>query len=363
MFKVKEPDDYIHRHIHRVMNANDDGKMDSNKRPHNTDIQIPEAVTTNNLIGEALSMLKGKSTHRRRAATAALYYGEAYMQGIPTDEANQAARSTSDCYSKWWLQKRFVNHHNGEDGNYLSDADVPSHRSLKDSLGNSCVSNDSSSNPIAIQTIGRKRNAGATEYAENFRLKRPKDDCSLSSQPAVVSDISANEITSCSQVGDDIQSCSYPNRDTATSIPRDILINGGSHLKRIVKDAKLAFLHSLKKAQGCTNDETFQKQLGNLYDLFKQKNSDLRSKTESLKGVWLIMSNPNYQECLGRTGRGDFIYTLGRMSFDMFRPAGLRCSIQGIFNPIAEVRHRVPSKLRSILKKQLKKGDPIQTYK
>jgi len=346
------------------MNANDDGKMVSSKRPHDTDLPIPEAVTTYNLIGEAVEMpwLKGKSTHRR-AATAALYYGEAYMQGIPTDEADQAARSTSDCYTKWWLQKRFVNHHNGEDGNYLSDADVPSHRSLKDSLGNSFASNDSSSNPIEIQTIGRKRNAGAEEYGENFRFKRSKDDCSLPSQPAVVSDLSANEISSCSQVGDNIQRCSYPNRDTTTSIPRDILINDGSHFKRIVKDAKLAFLHSLKKAQGCTNDETFQKQLGNLYDLFKQKNSDLRSKTESLKGVWLIMSNPNYQECLGRTRRGDFIYTLGRMSFDMFRPAGLRCSIQGIFNPIAEVRHRVPSKLRSILKKQLKKGDPIQTYK
>jgi hypothetical protein len=31
---------------------------------------------------------------------------------------------------------------------------------------------------------------------------------------------------------------------------------------------------------------------------------------------------------------GEFLYTLGRMTFDMFRPGGLVCGIQGTFNPI-----------------------------
>ncbi|KAL7545434.1 hypothetical protein ACHAWF_008780 [Thalassiosira exigua] len=71
-----------------------------------------------------------------------------------------------------------------------------------------------------------------------------------------------------------------------------------------------------------------------------------------LEGYWLNVSRPTYVECLGRNPEGDPLYTLGRMSFDMFRPGGLVCSVQSTHNAIRivgereELPHFVPKSLR-----------------
>jgi hypothetical protein len=57
------------------------------------------------------------------------------------------------------------------------------------------------------------------------------------------------------------------------------------------------------------------------------------------------------------------MYTMGRMSFDMFAPANLVCSIQGIFNNIEVVdlekdRHTLKSIPKS-LKDEVNKGQSI----
>lgn len=74
--------------------------------------------------------------------------------------------------------------------------------------------------------------------------------------------------------------------------------------------------------------------------------------SDLLEGCWVNMSRPNYVECLGQNSDNDFLYTLGRMSFDMFRPGNLVCSVQSTHNTIKIVGEReelpafVPKSLR-----------------
>lgn len=57
-----------------------------------------------------------------------------------------------------------------------------------------------------------------------------------------------------------------------------------------------------------------------------------------MDATWVtLQTSPKYQEWLGKNARGDPTYTLGRMSFDMFRPSNLVCSLQWTFNTVAPV--------------------------
>ena len=75
---------------------------------------------------------------------------------------------------------------------------------------------------------------------------------------------------------------------------------------------------------------------------------------ESINGMWLTLSKPNYFGKIGENDNGDPLYTLGRMSFDMFSPTNLVCSLQGNFNQVEIVNEddrkamleRIPKKLR-----------------
>ena len=50
--------------------------------------------------------------------------------------------------------------------------------------------------------------------------------------------------------------------------------------------------------------------------------------------MWLTLTKPNFFDCLGDNDQGDPMYTLSRMSFNMFSPANLICSLQGNFNSV-----------------------------
>ena len=56
-----------------------------------------------------------------------------------------------------------------------------------------------------------------------------------------------------------------------------------------------------------------------------------------LEGMWMTMSKPNFADQIGTNDNEEFLYTLGRMSFDMFRPTHLVCSLQGTFNDVSVV--------------------------
>lgn len=69
------------------------------------------------------------------------------------------------------------------------------------------------------------------------------------------------------------------------------------------------------------------------------------------EGTWLTLTKPTFFGCLGENDNGDPLYSLGRMTFDMFTPSNLICSLQGNFNTVHEITdpNSVPDGLLSQL--------------
>ena len=96
---------------------------------------------------------------------------------------------------------------------------------------------------------------------------------------------------------------------------------------------------------------------------------DRQSKSSAtVEGTWLSLSRPDYTHCLGKNDKQHYTYTLGRLSFDMFRPTGLRCSIQGEFNTVNVLEgddilpEHVPRKLQKEVLRCKHSGGRLLTY-
>ena len=61
------------------------------------------------------------------------------------------------------------------------------------------------------------------------------------------------------------------------------------------------------------------------------------SNRSNIEGQWFTLTKPTYDNCLGFNDEGNPMYTIGRMSFEMFRPGNLVVSIEAVFNPVEAV--------------------------
>jgi len=105
-----------------------------------------------------------------------------------------------------------------------------------------------------------------------------------------------------------------------------------------VHAAKISILQELKRNGGDTESSNFLRDLDILHSYYMAQGFDARWTQSDpfcpMDGIWLTLSRPTYSDCLGQNAEGHFLYTLGRLSFDFFRPTGLRCSMDGIFQQI-----------------------------
>jgi len=103
-------------------------------------------------------------------------------------------------------------------------------------------------------------------------------------------------------------------------------------------DLKERLIEHLHKTGGDTTTPEFQSSLEQLRaHSSSQKNSKEAKSAATLgniDGTWLALSKPTFSECQGRNENGEYMYSLGRMSFDMFRPTGLKCSIRAVMNNV-----------------------------
>jgi len=86
-----------------------------------------------------------------------------------------------------------------------------------------------------------------------------------------------------------------------------------------------------------------------------QHTSPSKLPTQTIEGNWFTLTKPTYLNCLGNNNHGNPMYTLGRMSFEMFRPSSLVVSIDAVWNVMEEVD------LSSILNKGGKDNDGVFT--
>eukprot|EP00569_Conticribra_weissflogii_P008515 CAMPEP_0171368190 /NCGR_PEP_ID=MMETSP0879-20121228/6581_1 /TAXON_ID=67004 /ORGANISM="Thalassiosira weissflogii, Strain CCMP1336" /LENGTH=624 /DNA_ID=CAMNT_0011876349 /DNA_START=14 /DNA_END=1888 /DNA_ORIENTATION=- len=88
------------------------------------------------------------------------------------------------------------------------------------------------------------------------------------------------------------------------------------------------------------------------------------TKNENIDGTWVSISCPTYQSCLGTNSDGEKLFSLGRMSFDIYKPSNLICSIQKQYNTISSVgdRHELPPYVPEYLKKQANGSGNLKTH-
>eukprot|EP00804_Cyclotella_cryptica_P008466 CCRYP_003986-RA/>CCRYP_003986-RA protein AED:0.01 eAED:0.01 QI:269/1/1/1/1/1/2/865/794 len=149
----------------------------------------------------------------------------------------------------------------------------------------------------------------------------------------------------------------------------------------VTRTLRSELIDALQSAQGDTKNKRFLSSLEVLSRFFKSSGRDARVNpwsvrkvsdggsdygysgsevggplnSDLLEGSWVNMSRPNYVECLGNNREGDFMYTLGRMSFDMFQPGDLICSVQSTHNNIRIVgeQEELPAFVPKSLKEEV----------
>lgn len=110
-----------------------------------------------------------------------------------------------------------------------------------------------------------------------------------------------------------------------------------------VQEARDGMLIALAVSGGDTDTPQFRDCLSVLQDSFLERRraaaaaADLDLPYADHEGTWLSLTKPTFFGCLGENDQNDPMYTIGRMTFDMFQPSNLICSLQGNFNVVERI--------------------------
>ena len=136
------------------------------------------------------------------------------------------------------------------------------------------------------------------------------------------------------KLGDDSNESAGDIQDASATAPRYV------QLPRLftTKVVRSEVINALLSSYGDVKDSRFVASLDVLSSFYKSSRTDVTDRDlyrQLLNGSWRSLSRPAFQGCLGMKGDGSFVYELGTMSFGMFRPANLRCSIQNTLTHIS----------------------------
>jgi hypothetical protein len=134
--------------------------------------------------------------------------------------------------------------------------------------------------------------------------------------------------------------------------------------------AKAGLLTTIRENGGDVSSDAAREAMRVLQTYYEGTGADARSKRSVLDGTWLALSRPSYNGCLGRNLHQHYLYTLGRMSFDMFRPTSLVCSLQANFSSIQIVDgpQGIPAYVPRRLQREVQRcrnnmeGSALRTY-
>jgi hypothetical protein len=143
-----------------------------------------------------------------------------------------------------------------------------------------------------------------------------------------------------------------------------------------IKKARDDILRVLAINDGDVESDEFKTKIDPLEKFFLGRDIDTRkgvdnrllpSPAKSIEGMWLTLSKPSWYGCLGLNDNGDPMYTLGRMSFDMFSPTNLICSLQGNFNRVeilsGEERKAMLKFVPTKIREEVENGETVlRTY-
>ena len=95
--------------------------------------------------------------------------------------------------------------------------------------------------------------------------------------------------------------------------------------------AKTGLIEALKTSGGDTKNQEVVAAIEELASLNPQSAPTENEKL--LEGNWLLINAPNFPDRQEDT-QGRYIYTLGRLAFNMFEPVGLKVEIERVLQPV-----------------------------
>lgn len=336
-------------------------------------------------LGNAVSPLLQKplvpicKSERGRAHKSAVYYSECFLRGITPNDADRAALQVDSQFQKWWVKSAYKEETRTVPSNAKpSTASVVSCASSSKRKQGGFDSNNESYFNAPAAAKRRRRRGSLRDVIDDvtFELHNQREPELSGGEPDPRTTILEEELeprTAVSlQEGVIVESEPAMKPFTIQCIPNLSLVTPEQ-----IEGIRDEILDTLKHNGGVMQDPTIKTGLSILESHYLSSDLDARrADTDSfphdINGTWLTLSRPTYSECQGKNEYGEHLYSLGRMSFDMFRPTHLQCSIQGTFNTVhmldaakGELPYSMPRRIRKELGKSLVEGGVkgLRTYK
>jgi hypothetical protein len=253
------------------------------------------------LLKEPVAPFVSRNHERKRALLNATYYSECFLHAIGPLDADTAALDAQSRYEKWWVESKYRG------------------------------SNDSNKEEGSSSGSNKRRKVTAVQSGPALtQIRDDDDDDGESSDVAVknppVAIIPIHHIPD-AIVEPDHDDDAYDSSDLPPRTPSNVAA------------LKAALVEDLRQSGGDVSTTAFVSCLDRLHDHYQASKKDERwgpsSDVAPSDGTWIALSKPTFTECRGRNDRGQCLYTLGRLSFDMFRPTSLLCSLRGVFNTVS----------------------------
>jgi hypothetical protein len=294
-------------------------------------------------------------SERKRAHTSAVYYSECFLQGIAPIVADTAAKDAQGKYDKWWVKA--THHHHPPPT--ITTTPTPAASSVmslhqqpprgvgghvskrrkknNDRLDKSSVT---SANVVSISSSA----AATSLYNDHFGGLTSEDESIEEAKRPSQSLLQQDE-----------------EEETVVAIQNISTLSLATTNASQIRDVKHRLIANLKASGGSTETPEFLGYLEFLETYYRSKSWDGReSSTASrnggvrLEGNWLTLNKSTYDECKGLNAKGEYQYGLGRMSFDMFRPTNLTCTINANFNSVRPMDPKNPDRPLHVPRRLLK---------
>jgi hypothetical protein len=205
--------------------------------------------------------------------------------------------------------------------------------------------NRRSMSPLTVSTMGGGNNDSITSSTRYYNAnKKHKMIRSQSDDPVDYPNDNINTYMDEYHPGTEeegaivnIIECDDADIDMPVVVVESTWILCPSILPSTVSVARDGIFNQLAISHGNTDSPQFLQCLQILQDHYRMEcttRSDCMESPYVEDGTWLTLTKPTFFGNLGDNDNGDPMYTLGRMSFDMFSPTSIVCSLQGTFNSV-----------------------------
>jgi hypothetical protein len=268
-----------------------------------------------------------------------VYYSECFLNGIEPLVADTAALQAQGQFDKWWVErtarinKKTKNHTTNKRNRYDATDE---------------------------QQVCKKQ----PKIDESNTNNNNSDDVVNDAKDEEVMSVNVISVATSHNEREQQHQQQQRRHDQRELIPIEQIATLSSTSKSSMEAVKGRLIEDLRVSGGDVDTPDVQQCLEILKTYYLRGHQKL--DPHKLQGNWLTISKPTYTECKGKTAKGESLYSLGRIAFDMFKPTNLVFSVQASFNHVQNIDPKNPGRPLHVPRKlmhDIKKGQcRLQSY-